>query len=30
MNAARGRVRGGHIEIDGTLPEMSEVIDELA
>ena len=26
MNAVRGRVRGGHIEIDGALPEGAEVV----
>ena len=26
MNAVRGRVRGGHIEIDAALPEGAEVV----
>ena len=26
MNAVRGRVRGGHIELDGALPEGAEVV----
>jgi hypothetical protein len=26
MNAVRGRVRGGHIEIDSALPEGAEVV----
>lgn len=26
MNAVRGRVRGGHIEVDATLPEGAEVV----
>jgi hypothetical protein len=26
MNAVRGRVRGGHVELDGELPEGSEVV----
>lgn len=26
MNALRGRVRGGHIEIDSALPEGAEVV----
>ena len=26
MNAMRGRVRGGHIETDATLPEGAEVV----
>jgi hypothetical protein len=26
MNAVRGRVRGGHVEIDGALPEGAEVV----
>lgn len=26
MNAVRGRVRGGHVETDGSLPEGAEVV----
>jgi hypothetical protein len=26
MNAVRGRVRGGHIEVDAALPEGAEVV----
>lgn len=26
MNAVRGRVRGGHVEIDAALPEGAEVV----
>jgi hypothetical protein len=26
MNAVRGRVRGGHVEVDGALPEGAEVV----
>ncbi len=26
MNAVRGRVRGGHVEVDGVLPEGAEVV----
>jgi hypothetical protein len=26
MNAVRGRVRGGHVEIDASLPEGAEVV----
>jgi hypothetical protein len=26
MNAVRGRVRGGHVETDATLPEGTEVV----
>jgi hypothetical protein len=26
MNAMRGRVRGGHVEIEGALPEGAEVV----